>query len=166
LARKRRPVLLSTGMADLEEVRAAVELVRGAGAPDVVLFQCTSSYPAPPEVANLNVMRTYRESFGAPVGYSDHTAGTATALASVALGAATIEKHFTLDRGLPGPDHLASLEPATLTALIAGIREVEAALGSGDKSPAPIELDTRDLVRRSLFARRPIPAGQQSTTTR
>lgn len=159
VARKGKPLILSTGMSYLSEVDEAVWVIRHAGCEQLVLLHCVSSYPARPADANLRAMQTMAAAFGVPVGYSDHTPGLEVALAAVALGACVIEKHFTLDRNLPGPDHRASLEPHELRALIAGIRTVEQALGDGIKRPVPAEADTRAVARRSLAARVDIPAG-------
>jgi N,N'-diacetyllegionaminate synthase len=159
VAAKGRPVILSTGMATLEEVAAAVEIIRTAGDPPLALLHCVSAYPAPPAEMNLRALDTLAAAFGCPVGLSDHTVGHEVALAAVARGAALLEKHFTLDRALPGPDHRASLEPAGLRALVAGVRVVESALGDGDKRPAPSEADTRRVARRSLVAARALAAG-------
>lgn len=153
------PVLLSTGMADMEEVQAAVQTLRRGGCTDLTLLQCVSNYPAEPSLANLRVMDTYARAFGTPVGLSDHSTGLTVAIAAVARGACCIEKHFTLDRSLPGPDHQASLLPAELAALVRAIREVEAALGDGIKRPAPSELAVRQVARKSLVAARDLPAG-------
>lgn len=153
------PVLLSTGMATLDEVAAAVAVLERAGATDVTLLHCTSLYPAPPETANLRAMVAMAERFGRPVGYSDHTLGDHVAVAATALGASVIEKHLTLDRTLPGPDHAASLEPAELEAMIVRLRETEAALGDGVKRPASGEAETARLVRRSWHAARDLDAG-------
>ena len=153
------PVILSTGMADLDEVGAAVATLRAAGTTDLALLQCVSNYPADPALTNLRVMDTFARAFGTPVGLSDHSPGTAVAIAAAARGAAYIEKHFTLDRALPGPDHQASLLPDELRALVRAIREVEAALGDGVKRPAPSELPVRDVARKSLVAARDVPAG-------
>jgi N-acetylneuraminate synthase len=155
------PVILSTGMSELEEVALAVETLSAAGCAGLALLQCVSNYPAEAADANLRAMATLAERFGAPVGYSDHTLGIEVALAAAALGACIIEKHFTLDRGLAGPDHAASAEPAELAALVAGVRKVEAALGDGLKRPAPAEADTRAAARRSLVAARDIAAGER-----
>jgi N,N'-diacetyllegionaminate synthase len=125
----------------------------------VTLLHCTSNYPTAPGAVNLRAMQTLRERFGVRVGYSDHTQGILAATAAVALGACLIEKHFTLDRSLPGPDHPASLEPGELTEMVRQIRVVEQMLGSGEKKPAESELAVRDLVRRSIVTRRPILAG-------
>lgn len=159
LARKARPLILSTGMADLDEVRAAVDTIRANGNPPLAILHCVSNYPTDPGDCNLTAMRTLREAFAVPVGFSDHTVGLAIPLAAVALGACIIEKHFTLDRALPGPDQAASSTPDEFRALIQGIRAIEAALGDGLKAPRPDELPTRALVRKSLVARSTIPAG-------
>lgn len=133
--------------------------MREAGCTDITLLHCVSNYPAQPQDANLRAMATMAQAFGVPVGWSDHTMGTALAIAAAALGAATIEKHFTLDRSMPGPDHAASLEPGELAAMIDGIRSVGAALGDGIKRPAASEAENRRLVRRSLVAAADIRAG-------
>ena len=159
VARKGKPVILSTGMADEGEVARAVEAIRAAGNDQLILLQCTSAYPADPADVNLRAMRTMAHSFGVPLGYSDHTLGIEVALAAVAMGACVVEKHFTLDRKLPGPDHKASAEPAELAALVRGIRKVEAALGDGRKAPAASEADTASVARKSLVAAIDIPAG-------
>jgi N,N'-diacetyllegionaminate synthase len=163
VAAKGKPVILSTGMSDLAEVQAAVAAMRHAGDPPLVLLHCVSSYPAPASAANLRAILTMAQDTGLPVGYSDHTQGLEASLAAVALGACAIEKHFTLDRAMEGPDHAASLEPADLARLIAGVREVEAALGDGEKRPQDVELLNRDVVRRSLTAARSIAAGEEIT---
>lgn len=154
-----RPLIVSTGMAYLGEVEAALSTLAGAGAQDVVLLHCVSNYPADPADVNLRAMDTLRAAFDVPVGFSDHTPGIDIALAAVARGACVLEKHFTLDRDLPGPDHAASLTPDELTAMIAGIRRVEAALGDGRKRPAPSEVEMAAAARRSIVAVRPIPRG-------
>lgn len=160
VARKGRPIILSTGLCDLEDVRRAVGWVEGAGAPPLTLLHCVTDYPAPVEQANLRAMATLREAFGIPVGYSDHTLGTAAAIAAAALGAAVIEKHLTLDRTMPGPDHAASLEPARFAEMVAAIREVEKALGDGVKAPMPCEERNRAAARRSLVAAKDLPEGK------
>jgi N-acetylneuraminate synthase len=159
VAAKKKPVLLSTGMSDLAEVGIAVEAVRRAGGEEIALLHCLTNYPADPAEANLRAMRTMAEAFALPVGYSDHTPGFTVALAAVALGARIVEKHFTLDRALPGPDHAASLEPGELRDMVRGIRTVESALGDGVKRPAPSEESNRRVVRKSLVAVKDIPAG-------
>ena len=147
------PVILSTGMATLDEVGAAVAALRG-GADDITLLHCTSLYPAPPDTLNLRAMTTLAERFGLPVGYSDHSLDDYAAIAATAFGATVIEKHFTLDRNLPGPDHRASLEPDELASLVVKLGKTAAALGDGDKRPAPGEAETARLVRRSWHAAR------------
>ncbi len=157
------PVILSTGMADMAEVEGAVATLRRAGVTDLAVLQCVSNYPADPALTNLRVMDTYARAFGTPVGLSDHSPGLAVAIAATARGAAYIEKHFTLDRALPGPDHQASLLPDELRALVAAIREVESALGDGVKRPAASELPVRDVARKSLVAARDLPGGVMLT---
>ncbi len=159
VAAKGKPIILSTGMASLPEVNDAVGTLRAAGCDDMILLHCVSNYPASPADVNLRAMATMRDAFGLPVGYSDHTPGDEVSLAAVALGACVIEKHFTLDRNLPGPDHKASLEPHELEALVGRLRNVEASLGDGRKEPAPAEAATAAVARKSLVAARPIPAG-------
>lgn len=162
VARKGKPIILSTGMSYLSEVDEAVRVIRDAGNDQndqLVLLHCVSNYPADPADANLRAMRTMATAFQVPVGYSDHTPGIEVALAAVALGACVIEKHFTLERNLPGPDHRASLEPHELQALVVGIRTIELALGNGAKQPARSEAGNRVIVRRSLAAAFDIPEG-------
>ncbi len=160
-----RPVILSTGMSTLEEIGAALHVLEraGTGRDRVCVLHCNTAYPTPMADANLRAMLTIREAFGVPVGYSDHTLGIEVAMAAVALGAAVIEKHFTLDRRLPGPDHQASVEPAELAAMIAGIRNIELALGDGLKRPSPSELPNRSVARKSIVAARAIRAGETLT---
>lgn len=163
VASKGKPLILSTGMAWLGEVERAVSTVWEAGNLDVVLLHCVSSYPAAPADVNLRAMETMSKAFGVPVGFSDHTLGIDVALAAVALGASVVEKHFTIDRGLPGPDHHASLSPDDLEALVWGVRNVEAALGDGRKVPVAGERDTAVVVRKSLVIARDVPAGTRLT---
>lgn len=189
MAQTGKKLLLSTGMSTLEEVREALEILafgmlhpmsasnlhidrhafrqafaspqgRELLAQRVVLLHCTTEYPAPFDEVNLRAMATLADAFGLPVGFSDHTTGIAAALGAVALGARVVEKHFTLDRTLPGPDHRASLEPQELRALVQGIREVETALGGTEKAPTPSELKNRPIARKSLFAGRDMAAGE------
>ena len=159
VAAKGKPVILSTGMAELSEVIEAVSVLNAAGCDNPVLLHCVSNYPANPADVNLRAMQTMRAAFDVPVGFSDHTTGIDVSLAAVALGACVIEKHFTLDRTLPGPDHRASLEPAELRELIQAIRRVETALGHGRKTPAASELEIAKIARRSLIAAVDISAG-------
>lgn len=154
------PLLVSTGMAYLEEVEECLRTLRGAGATDITLLHCVTEYPAPADQINLRAMATLRDAFSVPVGYSDHSEGLEIAYAAVALGAVVLEKHFTLDRSLPGPDHLASIDAGGLVELVRGIRAVESALGNGTKAPAPCEVRNREVVRRSLVLSRGIRAGE------
>lgn len=154
-----RPLLLSTGMATLDEVEDAAAVLSRGGSPPVVWLHCVSSYPAPHDEANLRAIETLRLAVGGPVGMSDHSSGWEVALGAVALGACVIEKHFTLSRTLPGPDHRASLEPDELREMIGQIRRLESALGTGIKAPAPCEKSTREVARKSLVAARDLPAG-------
>lgn len=159
VARMQKPIIMSTGMANMGEVTRALEEIYTCGNRDVVLLHCVSNYPAEPSSINLRAMATMREEFRVDVGYSDHTRGIEIPLAAVALGACVIEKHFTLDKNLPGPDHKASLEPHELREMVRCIRNVEASLGNGKKIPTADELKTADAARRSLVAARRILAG-------
>jgi len=161
LARKGRPLILSTGMSTLGEVEEAVNVLQAAGASKLTLLHCVTEYPAPYAEVNLRAMHTLKCAFGLPVGYSDHTPGIDIAIAAVALGAEVIEKHLTLDRSLLGPDHAASLEPSELQQMVVAIRHVEAALGTGIKAPAPCELPNLSVARKSVVAARLLPAGHQ-----
>jgi len=152
-------MIVSTGMSSLAEVEAAVRTIEEAGNRQLVLLHCVSDYPADPKNANLRAMHTMSEAFNVPVGYSDHTPGIEVALAAVTLGACIVEKHFTLDRNLQGPDHQASLEPGELAKMVRRIRTVEAALGDGRKEPTTSEANTAAVARKSLVAARDIPAG-------
>lgn len=182
-ARVGPPLILSTGMATLGEVRDALKVIAfgflGQGDPPgpqaldqafadgqaelggrVTLLHCTTEYPAPMEAINLRAMTTMAETFGLKVGYSDHSLGQSVAIAAVARGASVIEKHFTLSRTRPGPDHPASLEPDEMAAMIRSIREVEIALGRPEKQPAAAELGNREIARRALVATRSIARGE------
>jgi N-acetylneuraminate synthase len=184
MARTGLPIIMSTGMASLGEVEAALGVLafgyldyrerpspasfdrawregQGALQEKVTLLHCTTEYPAPFAEVNLRAMETMAKAFGLPVGYSDHTPGIAIPIAAAALGAVVIEKHFTLDRNLAGPDHRASLEPSELAAMVQGIRHVEMALGSPCKLPAPSELKNREVARKSLVAARRIRKGER-----
>jgi len=160
-------MILSTGMASLKEVKEAVVVIREEreeqGFPEplekvLTILHCTSNYPTRNEDVNLRAMQTMEKELGLPVGYSDHTEGTLVSAMAVAMGAKVIEKHFTMDRSLPGPDHQASLEPGELVTMIQQIRQIEACLGSGEKMPRDSELPVRDLVRRSVILARDKPA--------
>jgi N-acetylneuraminate synthase len=154
-----RPIFLSTGMSTLAEVEQAVAAIRAVHREGLALLHCVSAYPAPAGEANLRAMETMRTIFHLPVGFSDHTQGASVSLAAVALGACVIEKHLTLDRTLPGPDHRSSLEPNEFAFLVKGIREVEMALGDGRKEPRPCEKEIAAVARKSLVAARHIPKG-------
>jgi len=156
VAAKARPVILSTGMSDMDEVREALAVLRDV---DVILLQCVTNYPAAAEDINLRAMLSMQSAFDVNVGFSDHTLGTEVALAAVALGACVIEKHFTLDKNFVGPDHRASLEPDEFKALVEGIRKVEASLGDGRKVPAASEASNAAVARRSIVAARDISTG-------
>lgn len=156
------PVILSTGMAGLGDIEAALDVIEKAGTPRslITLLHCTTEYPTPMEDVNLRAMISLKSAFGVEVGYSDHTSGIEIPIAAVALGATVIEKHFTLDRSLPGPDHQASLEPQELKAMVDAIRNIERALGDGIKRPSASELKNKPIARKSLVASRPIRAGE------
>ena len=160
IAGKKKPMILSTGMSSLEEVEEAVAVIFSTGNAALTLLHCVTEYPAPVEEINLRAMITMKEVFGLPVGYSDHTQGIEIAVAAVALGAQVIEKHFTLDRTMPGPDHKASLEPSELLDMVKAIRSVEKALGDGEKKPAPCEVKNMAIARKSIVALKPIGAGE------
>ncbi len=164
-AAARLPLLVSTGMATMDEIREALQWIAGArgGLDEVTVLHCTSAYPAPDEALNLRAMASMASDLGIAVGYSDHSLGIEADLAAVALGAGVIEKHLTLDRALPGPDHSASLEPAQFKAMVDGIRRVSAMLGDGVKAPTPEERDTARVARRSIVAAVDIPAGAAIT---
>lgn len=164
IGRTKKDVILSTGMSDLHEIHDAVDVLKSNGTKNITLLHCTTEYPAPIEEINLNVMETLRKEFGCPVGYSDHTQGIEIDLAAVAMGATIIEKHFTLDRNLPGPDHKASLEPDELKAMVSGIRKVELARGTGVKRPTASERKNRDIARKSIVAAKAIKQGEIFTT--
>ena len=160
IAKTRKEVILSTGMSDLKDIATALNVLRQHGANDITILHCTTEYPAPFNEVNLNVMTTLRNEFGCKVGYSDHTKGIEVSLAAVAMGAEVIEKHFTLDKNMEGPDHKASLEPDELKALVDGIRNIELAKGSFDKVPTESELKNRSVARKSIVASRTISAGE------
>ena len=163
VAKQKGRIILSTGMCTLDEVRAALAALREHGARDITLLHCTTQYPAPYEDVNLRAMQTLAREFSLPVGYSDHTPGIEVPVAAAALGATVIEKHFTLDKTLPGPDHKASLDPRELAAMVTAIRHVEAALGDGVKQPTTCEWDNLRVARKSIVASRPIRKGERFT---
>ncbi|EOX0011966.1 N-acetylneuraminate synthase [Campylobacter upsaliensis] len=170
VARCKKKVLLSTGMANLGEIEAALEILRKNGTRDITLLHCTTEYPAPFEEVNLNAIKTLKEAFKLKVGYSDHTKGIVAALGAVALGAVVIEKHFTLDKTMEGPDHKASLEPSELKELCEGIRTLEKALGNGIKKASKSEAKNIIIARKSLVAKCEIKKGdkfsEQNLTTK
>ena len=156
-----KTIILSTGMSNLSDVKGAVEHIRSHGDSEIVLMQCVSNYPAATSSANLLVMDTYTKEFGVNVGFSDHTIGSTVAVAAVTMGACVIEKHFTTDKGLQGPDHSMSLEPNELRTFVSTIRETEESIGDGKKVVHPDEFETQKVSRRSIFASRFIAAGER-----
>jgi N-acetylneuraminate synthase/N,N'-diacetyllegionaminate synthase len=163
VANKGKPILLSTGMCTLGEVDRAVRVVRGTGNDQIVVLQCTTNYPSAIEDCNLRAIVTIRDALDVLVGYSDHTEGLTAAIASVALGACVVERHFTLDKSLPGPDHSSSSDPQEFAALVRQIRQAELALGSSAKYPCQIEQENAPGMRRSIVAKGTIRSGQAIT---
>lgn len=161
VAKCKKKVLLSTGMANLGEIEAALTILRKNGTRNITLLHCNTEYPTPFEDVNLNALKTLKEAFKLEVGYSDHTEGIVASLGAVALGAVVIEKHFTLDKTMEGPDHRASLEFEELKALCKGIRELEKALGSGIKKASKSEAKNKIIARKSLVAKREIQKGEK-----
>jgi len=155
-----KPIIMSTGMTDLDEVSSALEVLRDNGAGTITLLHCNTQYPTPFEDANIKAMLTLKERFGIAVGYSDHTLGIEAPVAAVALGATVIEKHFTLDKNMEGPDHKASLDPQELKAMVTAIRNIEVALGDGIKRPSKSEISNKEVARKSIVARRNIIKGE------
>ncbi len=160
VAKKQKPVILSTGMSTLEEVEEALQWIYGEGNRNVTLLHCTSCYPAAVEDVNLNAIKALQHAFKVKVGYSDHTPGVEIPAAAVALGAEVIEKHITLDKSMPGPDHKVSLEPDELSKMVRYIRNIEKALGDGRKYPVQKELDVREAARKYIVTNREIYKGQ------
>jgi len=159
MAQKALPIILSTGMCTLEEVQYSVATIRAAGNENIVVLHCTTNYPAQKDEVNLRAMATLQKELGVPCGYSDHTSGIEVPIAVTALGAVAIEKHFTLDRSMPGPDHKASLEPDELMAMVNSIRNIEQAMGSFEKKPTFNELEIAPIARKSLVAARLMSSG-------
>ena len=155
-----RPIILSTGMSRLAQVATAYDTLIAAGAPSISLLHCTTNYPCPMDEVNLRAMQTLKETFKCKVGYSDHTMGIEVPIAAVAMGAEIIEKHFTLDRSMDGPDHKASLEPTELKQMVLSIRNIEKALGDGIKRPNKSEEANAKVVQKSILAKRPIRMGE------
>jgi N-acetylneuraminate synthase/N,N'-diacetyllegionaminate synthase len=162
-AGKGKPLIISAGMACISEIDDAVGAVRGAGNESLIILHCTSSYPAPPDQVHLRKILTIRRAFGTVVGFSDHTVGSVAAVGAVALGAAVVEKHFTLDRDLPGPDHWFSADPGELAGYVRDVRSVEKALGDGRVVPTAEEISMRAMARRSITAARKIERGEVIT---
>lgn len=163
VASKSKPIIISTGMANLQEIREAVDLIESEGIPknNITILHCNTEYPTPMKDVNLLAMNSIKEMLGVEIGYSDHTLGIEVPIAAVALGASVIEKHFTLDRNLPGPDHLASLEPEELKQMVKAIRNIEQAIsGSGVKEPSESELKNKSIVRKSLHYKRDMIQGE------
>lgn len=161
IAKIGKPIILSTGLANLSDIQFAVDTAKQHGNTDIVLLQCTSLYPAPSNLSNLNAMKTMRSSFNTLVGYSDHTIGDHVAIAAVTLGACMIEKHFSLDREFPGPDHSFAIEPLELKEMVTKIREIEESLGDGIKNgPRNQEMEMAEKARRSIHAKTDIKKGE------
>ncbi len=163
IAKKNKPMILSTGMAFLKEVKEAIEVIVKTGNKNLVLLHCLTEYPAPYKSVNLRAMKTLKKVFNFPIGYSDHTLGIEVSLAAVALGAKVIEKHITLNQNMPGPDHKASLMADEFEQMVKSIRNIENALGDGIKQPAKCEQKYRNLVRKSIVAKRNVCKGQRIT---
>lgn len=163
IARTGRDIIMSTGMAELSEIEEAITVLKGNGAGEISLLHCNTEYPTPMEDVNLRAMLTLKEKFGVKVGYSDHTRGIEVSIAAVALGAEIIEKHFTLDHNMEGPDHKASLEPDELKAMVKGIRNIEKALGDGIKTASRSEKKNIIAARKSIVAKKNIAKGELLT---
>lgn len=163
IARTGKPVVLSTGMCDMNEIEAAIRVLKDNGTKEIKLLHCNTEYPTPYEDVNLKAMQTIKDVFGYEVGYSDHTKGIEVPVAAVALGATIIEKHFTLERNMKGPDHKASLEPDELAAMVSSIRHIERALGNGDKIPSLSEKKNITVVRKSIVAAKNIKVDEVLT---
>lgn len=160
IARTGKPIILSTGMCTMPEIASALDILRDNGAGEITVLHCNTGYPTPFEDANLRAMLTIRDKLGINVGYSDHTPGIEASIAAAAMGASIIEKHFTLDKTMEGPDHKASVEPDELKAMIKAIRNVEIAMGTGEKKPSQSELKNIDIARKSIVAARRIRKGE------
>jgi N,N'-diacetyllegionaminate synthase len=163
IAEYKKPVILSTGMSNIDEIESALTVLNDNGASEVTVLHCTTEYPTPFEDVNLNAMTMIQSKLGVPIGYSDHTKGIEVAIAAVAMGATVIEKHFTLDRNMEGPDHKASLEPSELKAMISAIRNIEMALGNGEKKPVKSEIKNISVARKSIVAKSDIKKGDYFT---
>lgn len=165
IAKFNKPIIMSTGMATIEEIEAALKILYDSGVnkKDLTILQCTTEYPTPIEEVNLRVLDTFKKNFDIPVGISDHSAGIFVPIASVALGASVIEKHITLNKDFPGPDHKASIEPEELKLMVKGIRNIERAMGNGIKTISPSEIKNKNVVRKSLVALKRIKRGELFT---
>lgn len=163
VAKQKKKVILSTGMSNMQEIKEAVQILRQNGTEDITVLHCNTQYPTPMEDVNLKAMISMKDELGLPVGYSDHTQGIEVPIAAVAMGAAVIEKHFTLDRAMEGPDHKASLEPDELTAMVKAIRNIEKALGNGVKTLSKSEKDNLAIARKSIVAACKIEKGELFT---
>lgn len=163
LAKTRKPIVMSTGMCEMCEIEDAIRVLRDNGASSITLLHCNTEYPTPFEDVNLRAMKTIRDAFCLEVGYSDHTKGIEVPIAAVAMGATIIEKHFTLDRNMEGPDHKASLEPDELKQMVLSIRNIEKALGNGDKRVSPSEKKNIAVARKSIVAAKRIRMGEELT---
>lgn len=163
IAETQKDIILSTGMCEMCEISEALQILQRDGKRNITILHCTTQYPTPYEDVNLKAMKTLRDTFGYAVGYSDHTKGITIPIAAVAMGATVIEKHFTLDRTMEGPDHKASLEPDELKQMVEAIRNIEVALGSGEKKPAVSEISNRAVARKSIIAAKDIKKGELFT---
>lgn len=163
IAARKVPALMSTGMSTLDEVKAAIKVLRSGKLKEIALFHCVSAYPAPYDQSNLRAISTLKKNFAVPVGYSDHSPGLHIGVAAVAAGAMLLEKHFTLDRKMPGPDQALSLEPSELHSFVTAVRQVEKAMGNGIKEPVAAEGNVREMARKSLVATRAIARGEKLT---
>lgn len=163
IAHTGKEIILSTGMCEMNEIQTAISTLKEHGAGEISLLHCTTEYPTPYEDVNLNAMKTMEKEFGLPVGYSDHTQGIEVPIAAVAMGATIIEKHFTLDKTMEGPDHRASLEPDELAQMVTSIRNIEKAKGNGAKTPAQSEIKNIEIARKSIVAKTSIKKGDELT---
>lgn len=163
IGKRKESVIMSTGMCTLDEVRDAIKVLKDFGTTDITLLHCTTEYPAPYDSVNLNAMLTLQNEFAFKVGYSDHTNGIEIPVAAVAMGATVIEKHFTLDKNMEGPDHKASLEPDELKQMVQSIKNVDAALGDGAKQPSDVEKKNIAIARKSIVAACDIKKGEMFT---
>jgi N,N'-diacetyllegionaminate synthase len=161
IAKTGKPIIMSTGMCTLDDIEAAIQILNSYGCSSITLLHCTTEYPTPYKEVNLNAIETLRNTFKLPIGYSDHTKGITIPIAAAALGSVVIEKHFTLDRNMEGPDHAASLEPEELKAMVEAIRCVEISMGDGIKKPTASESKNMVIARKSIVASKPIMKGEK-----